>query len=95
LEGVTEPQHRQFEHLFDHNLRRRIRYSVGDLIRFALNRPSRDEHHTFCSRYVLFCLHAVLLEAQMPLVRLPAGDWASPRDLRISPRLQLLKGYLK
>ena len=95
LEGVTRHQHRQFEHLFDSNLRRHIRYSVEDLVRFALNWPSRDEHHTFCSRYVLFCLHAVLPEEQMPLVRLPAGDWASPRDLRISPRLHLLRGYLK
>jgi hypothetical protein len=95
LEGVTDRQHRQFEHLFDYNLRQHIRYSVGDLFRFAVNRPSRDEYHTFCSRYVLFCLLAILDEEQMPLVRLPDGDWASPRDLRISPRLRLLKGYLK
>jgi len=93
VEGVADHQHRQFEHLFDYNLRLRIRYSIADLLRFAFNRPSRDEYHTFCSRYVLFCLHAVLREDQMPLVRLPAGDWASPRDLRISPRLHLLEGY--
>lgn len=95
LEGVTDRQHRLFEHLFDYNLRRHIRYSVGDLVRFALNWPSRDEHHTFCSRYVLCCLHAILPEEQMPLVRLPNGDWASPRDLRISPRLLLLPRYWK
>jgi hypothetical protein len=95
LEGITDHQHRQFEHLFDFNLRQHIRYSVGDLVRFAFNCPSRDEHHTFCSRYVLFCLHAILPEEQMPLVRLPEGDWASPRDLRISPRLHPLHRYLK
>ena len=95
LGGVTDNQHRQFEHLFDCNLRRQIRYSIADLFRYALNLPCRDEHHTFCSRYVLYCLHAILHDTQMPLVRLPARDWASPRDLRISPRLIHCKGYLK
>lgn len=91
--GVTRQQHAQFERLFDYNLQRHIRYSLGDLLRFALNCPCRDEHHTFCSRYVLYCLHAILADEQMPLVRLPFGDWASPRDLRISPRLRLLEHY--
>lgn len=90
LAGVTREEHLEFEHLFNYNLSRNITYSIGDLFRFACNRPSRDEHHTFCSRYVMHCLHAVLADDQMPLVRLPAGDWASPRDLRISPRLRLL-----
>ena len=87
LEGVTLEQHEMFEQLFDRNLRRHIRYSIGDLFRYALNRPSRDEHHTFCSRYVLHCCHTILPDRQMPLVRLPYKDWGSPRDLRISPRL--------
>ena len=92
IEGVTMKQNQAFEHLFDANLRRGIEYSVVDLVRFALNMPSRDEHHTFCSRYVLNCCHAVLAdghhgESLMPLVRIPGGDWASPRDLLISPRL--------
>jgi len=67
-----------------------IRYSIGDLIRFALNRPVADEKHTFCSRYVLHRLSKVLAPEQMPLVRLPFGDWGSPRDLRISPRLRMV-----
>jgi hypothetical protein len=87
IKGLTNRQIRAFEHLFDANLRRGIEYSVLDLARYALNRPSRDEFHTFCSRYVLHCCHAILHEWQMPLVRIPDGDWASPRDLLISPRL--------
>jgi hypothetical protein len=87
LEGITHRQTLAFERLFDANLRRGIEYSVADLFRFALNIPSRDESHTFCSRYVLHCCHEILHECQMPLVRIPDGDWASPRDLLISPRL--------
>ncbi|MGA2243801.1 MAG: hypothetical protein ABSH48_02285 [Verrucomicrobiota bacterium] len=95
LEGVSREEHLAFEYLFDANLRRHIEYSVGDLFRFACNRPSRDEHHTFCSRYVLHCLHAILPDSEMPLVRLPDRDWASPRDLRISPRLHLHPHFWK
>lgn len=95
LANVGEQQHALFEKVFDHNLNARIEYSVADLFRYALNRPSRDEHHTFCSRYVMHCLRRVLHPLQMPLCRLPDGDWASPRDLRISPALHLLKGYLR
>lgn len=87
LEGLSKTHHRSFEHLFDSNLRRGIEYSVLDLVRYAINLPSRDEHHTFCSRYVLHCCHAILTDELMPLVRIPNHDWASPRDLRISPRL--------
>lgn len=87
IERVTGRQQAAFERLFDSNLRRDIRYSVMDLVRFAVNLPSRDEFHTFCSRYVMHCCRAVLHERQMPLVRLPDGDWASPRDLMISPSL--------
>ena len=88
LEAVTPQQHQAFERLFDANLKRGIEYSIGDLFRYAVNLPSRDEHHTFCSRYVLHCCHAILPERLMPLVRISTHDWASPRDLRISPRLQ-------
>lgn len=87
LQGITPRQHHAFEHLFDTNLKRGIRYSIGDLFRFALNIPSADESKTFCSRYVLHCCHLVLPYALMPLVRLPSQDWGSPRDLRISTRL--------
>lgn len=87
IEGLTDLQEAEFEHLFDSNLRLGIKYSVEDLFRFAANWPSRDEHHTFCSRYVLNCCHAILQDSQMPLVRIPYADWASPRDLFISPRL--------
>lgn len=95
LEGLSEQQHAQFERVFDHNLNRHIQYSFADLFRYAFNRPNRDERHTFCSRYVMFCLGQVLHPLQMPLRRLPARDWASPRDLRISPKLHLLERFLK
>lgn len=95
LESVGEHQHEAFERLFDANLQRHIQYSIGDLFRYAFNRPNRDEAHTFCSRYVMHCLERVLHPLQLPLRRLPARDWASPRDLRISPRLHVLKGFLK
>jgi tryptophanase len=87
LAGVTRAQHGQFERLFDANLRKGIDYCVADLFRYAFNRPCRSKQHTFCSRYVLQCCRAVLADNQLPLVRIPGGDWASPRDLRISPRL--------
>lgn len=87
VEGVTSDQHLTFEHLFDANLKLHIKYSILDLFRYAFNCPVRDEHHTFCSRYVLHCCHAVLADGQMPLRRLEDEDWASPRDLRISPKL--------
>src|SRR6201993_3586040 len=57
LKGLSPVHHRRFERLFDHNLRQGIEYSVADLFRFALNLTSRDENHTFCSRYVLHCCH--------------------------------------
>lgn len=94
LEGLYPHQAEDFEDLFDHNLRRGIEYSIGDLFRYALNMPSRDERHTFCSRYVLYCCGRLLRHEQMPLVRLPDRDWASPRDLLISPRLvPVIRGF--
>ena len=93
LEGVTPAQHAAFERLFDQHDAMNIKYSIADLVRFALNLPSRNEWRTYCSRYDLFCLKQILPPAQMPLVRIPNGDWASPRDLRISPRLKLLTNY--
>jgi len=95
LEGVSEHQHDLLERLFDDNLKRHIEYSFGDLFRYALNRPNQDESHTFCSRYVMHCLLLTLHPLQMPLRRLPCRDWASPRDLRISPRLHRLERFLK
>jgi len=91
----SDRQHREFEHLFSYNLNRHIEYSVSDLFRFLLRLPNRDEHHTFCSRYVMHCLHAILEDDQLPLVRLDNNDWVSPRDLRISPRLILQRDFWK
>jgi len=91
LPGLNEKEHATFEHLFDSNLNRHIRYSVSDLFRFAFNLPVKDEQHTFCSRYVMHCLQAVLPCHRLPLTRLPDRDWASPRDLFISPRLSLCR----
>jgi len=87
LKGVKKNEHKEFEHLFDFNLKRNIKYSFADLFRYAFNAPCRDEHHTICSKYVMNCLRAILPDSRLPLVRLPLKDWASPRDLRISPLL--------
>lgn len=88
---LTPHHHRQLEALFDKNLKEGIEYSFADLLRYALNIPSKDERHTFCSRYVMHCLQSVAPPAMMPLVRLPDRDWAAPRDLRITPRLTLIR----
>jgi hypothetical protein len=76
-----------FERLFDLNIKHDIEYSFTDLVRYAFNVPVKDERHTFCSRYVMHCVCRILPHREWPLVRLPDRDWASPRDLRISPAL--------
>lgn len=86
LEGLTLADHDKFERLFDDNIKRHVGYSIWDLFRYALNMPVKDETQTFCSRYFLHCCHKVVPH-KMPLVRLPFGDWGSPRDVLISPRL--------
>lgn len=88
IEGVTKKQTREFEKLFDRNIEAGIKYSIIDLFRFALNIPTKSEKHTFCSKYILTCCSKILTEEQMPLVRLKYKNWASPRDLRISPKLK-------
>ena len=95
IAGVTEEQHERFEALFDYDDRHHIEYSIADLFRYALNRPAKDERHTFCSRYGMHRLQAVLPQSLWPLVRLPDRDWASPRDFRISPALVHLKGFFR
>ena len=95
VEGITQAQELALEHLWNHNLTLGIEYSFLDCARFALNMPSKDERHTMCSRYAMHCLHAVLPYPRMPLLRVPYGDWVSPRDLRMSPRLKLISGYFK
>jgi hypothetical protein len=92
IEGLSGTQSDLLERRFDYNLGLNIRYSIGDLFRYAFNAPNKNEHRTFCSRYVMRCLEGVLPKSQWPLVRLPLHDWASPRDLRISPRLHLVHG---
>jgi hypothetical protein len=76
----------RFEANFDWNLKADIQYSVLDLFRFLFNVPDCDEKHTFCSRYVF---HTIGLVAPylLPLTRVQAHDWISPRDLSISTRL--------
>jgi len=97
LEGLSLAQQLAFEVLFSQHdgFRHKIRYPIADLFRYAVNLPARDElHGMFCSRYVLYCCRLVLHMEQLPLVRLPVKDWASPRDLRISPRLRPLQRML-
>ena len=86
LEGMTEELHAAFERQFNYNLTQNIQYSILDLFRYLFNLPSKDEQHTYCSRYVLHCCFVLLTTDLIPLVRLPCVDWGSPRDLRISPK---------
>ena len=96
LEGVTLAEHYLFEAEFNRHdgFRHRIRYPMEDLFRYAVNLPARENtdrveelHGMFCSRYVMYDCRRVLPMAKLPLVRLPTRDGASPRDLRVSPRL--------
>jgi|TARA_R110000868_G_scaffold195048_6_gene440756 hypothetical protein len=88
ISGLTKQQHKEFEILFNINIKKRIHYSIADLFRYLFNMPNKRHYHTFCSRYIIGCCQTVLKDNQVPLVRLPSKDWASPRDLLISPLLK-------
>ena len=62
-------------------------YSIRDLFRYAFNKPPLPGRACFCSQWVLRGLKSCIPADKMPLVRLEWPCWASPRDLRISPRL--------
>jgi len=83
--GRHHHQHRQFEHCSTPICggTSGIPWRIGSL-RPQLAQPGRASHLLLALRVVSVCMRFCRKE-QMPLVRLPAGDWASPRDLRIPP----------
>jgi len=87
IEGLTPADVVRLERWFDYEMLYPPPYSVLDLFRFALNQPPKHGNGCFCSQWVLRGLRTCLVPEKQPLVRLEYRDFASPRDLRISPRL--------
>ena len=87
IAGTTPDDWAMIESWIDGELKRPSRYSIPDLVRYALNLPPDPGSSSFCSMWVLRGLRMSLAPNLQPLVRLAFPDYASPRDLRISPRL--------
>ena len=87
LEGMTYAESSTLERWMDDQLKNPPPYSVCDLFRYAVNLPPVSGSSCFCSQYVLRGLRKCLSEEKQPLMRLEYQDFASPRDLRLSPRL--------
>lgn len=87
IEGMTPADFDRLERWFDHELKNPPPYSIVDLFRYALDLQPRRGQGCFCSQFVLRGLRQCLAPSKQPLVRLQYQDFASPRDLRISPRL--------
>ena len=87
LEKITPADSARLERWFDDELAKPPRYSIIDLIRYAFDLPPVKGKSCFCSQFVLRGLRECLADDKQPLVRLEYRDFASPRDLRISPRL--------
>lgn len=87
IAGSTPWDWQRLEEWFDSQLKNPPAYSILDLFRYALNLPPRPDAACFCSAWVLRGIRLNLPACKQPLVRLPYQDWASPRDLRISPLL--------
>lgn len=92
LDGMTPADSARLERWFDEQLRNPPPYSVRDLFRYAVDMPPVSGRSCFCSQWVLRGLRLNVPEAKQPLVRLEYRDFASPRDLRLSPRL--IRTYL-
>jgi hypothetical protein len=88
LDGMTPADDARLERYFDEQLRNPPAYSIADLFRYAFDLPPRPGNACFCSQWVLRCLRLNLAPSKQPLVRLEYQDFASPRDLRLSPRLK-------
>ncbi len=89
LEGMTPADSSRLERWMDEQLRNPPPYSIRDLFRYAVNLPPVSGRSCFCSQFVLRGLRECLSYEKQPLTRLEYQDFASPRDLRISPRLHL------
>lgn len=87
IEGTTPADWNRLERWFDNQLQNPPSYSIRDLFRYAFDLPPINDSRCFCSQWVLRGLRLNLADKKQPLVRLQYQDFASPRDLRISPRL--------
>ena len=91
IAGSTPDDWAALEMWFDHQLKTPPPYSIADLFRYAVNLPPRAGAACFCSMWVLRGIRLNLSCCKQPLARLPYPDYASPRDLRLSPLLIKLK----
>jgi hypothetical protein len=87
IAGSTPDDWSALEMWFDNQLKNPPPYSIEDLFRYAVNLPPRSGAACFCSMWVLRGIRLNLAACKQPLARLEYPDWASPRDLRISPLL--------
>jgi hypothetical protein len=87
IAGCTPDDWQRLESWIDSQLINPPPYSIRDLFRYALGLPPAPGAACFCSMWVLRGLRLNLPPCKQPLARLPYQDWASPRDLRISPLL--------
>lgn len=87
IDGTGPAEWSALERWFDCELQFPAPYSIRDLFRYALGKPPLRGRSCFCSQWVLRGLSSCLAPEKMPLTRLEWPCWASPRDLRISPRL--------
>jgi hypothetical protein len=85
LEGLTTAESKKLEAWFEEQLAKPPSYSIRDLFRYALNWPPIRGNRCFCSMWVLRGLRLCVDKKKQPLTRLAYQDYASPRDLRISP----------
>jgi len=94
ISGITAPESARLEAWFDAELGKKqpMAYSIRNLFRYAINWPPLKGNRSFCSSFVLRGLRECLPPGKQPLARLEYTDYASPRDLRISP---LLKPYAR
>jgi hypothetical protein len=87
IAGSTPDDWWNLERWFDDQLRNPPPYSILDLFRYAVNLPPKPGASCFCSMWVLRGIRLNLSPCKQPLARLAYPDYASPRDLRISPLL--------
>ena len=87
IAGSTPDDWSSLETWFNEQLRHPPAYDILDLFRFALNMKPDKDAACFCSAWVLRGIRLNLCPCKQPLARLEYPDWASPRDLRMSPLL--------
>ena len=91
MAGSTPDDWARLESWFSEQLSNPPPYSIGDLFRYAFNMKPKPGPACFCSMFVLRGIRLCLPACKQPLARLEYPDWASPRDLRISPLLIRLR----